>query len=359
MSKKMIKKTLSRAESDELIEDLTLNPYEVNESFRRGLNLEGNNYLEKIEKIVMENEKDIPNKNQKNFIKFFDNLNRKVTSKRNYDSPIEILTECERFGFDTETLLRLGTIVIESSPKTQQQQQHHSSQHAHAHDSDTEVVYDEELEVPFIRGVSDRSDDRYADDDFEEYTGDDVTEGIEDDSGRVTITPASSSGSTKGARAQTAQGLVAVPPAATATPPHEIIQTKGPRSMSAPVPALAPLDLLPFHEKPHKSQMKLTHRQAGWIKRGEWRLGSRIGSGSFGEVYQGMSDDGLLFAVKKMNIVPNKETANLASEIELMRVLDHPNIVKYLGVKVSYPSSSFPPLILSLSDAVRWMSMRV
>jgi hypothetical protein len=315
MSKK-IKKTLSRAESDELIEDLTLNPYEVNESFRRGLSLEGNNYLEKIEKIVMA-EKDIPNKNQKNFVRFFDNLNRKVSSKKSSEnSPIEILTECERFGFDTETLLRLGTIVIESSPKNYYHQE-----------SDPEVVQDED--VPLMRGVSDRSDDRYADDDFEEYTSDEVTEGIVDDSGGGRVT------STTGGRAHTAQGLVVA-----STTPHEI-QTKGPRSMSAPVPTLAPLDLLPFHEEPNKSQMKFTHRQAGWIKRGEWRLGSRIGSGSFGEVYQGMSDDGLLFAVKKMNIVPNKETANLASEIELMRVLDHPNIVKYLGVKVCSPLTLF------------------
>eukprot|EP00604_Paraphysomonas_vestita_P004202 CAMPEP_0174822094 /NCGR_PEP_ID=MMETSP1107-20130205/13157_1 /TAXON_ID=36770 /ORGANISM="Paraphysomonas vestita, Strain GFlagA" /LENGTH=600 /DNA_ID=CAMNT_0016040107 /DNA_START=550 /DNA_END=2352 /DNA_ORIENTATION=+ len=72
----------------------------------------------------------------------------------------------------------------------------------------------------------------------------------------------------------------------------------------------------------------------GWIKRGEWRLGEKIGSGSFGDVFQGMSDDGYLFAVKQLKIVDDKEIANLISEIELMQSLDHPNIVKYLGTTV-------------------------
>lgn len=271
------KKFINRSESDELIEDLTLNPYEVNESFRRGIQNEGDEYLEKIEKMVMA-EKDI-NKNNRNFIKFFDNLNRKVHKN---DSPIEILTECEKFGFDTETLLRLGTIVIESSPKLP--------------------------EIQISRGISDKSDERYADDDFEEYTGDDVTEDVE--------LP----------RAKTAQSIV---------PPPEV-KPKGPRIHSAPVALVTPLNINHFPtESNSSSQVKVNHKQAGWIKRGEWRIGTRIGSGSFGEVFQGMSDDGLLFAVKKLSLVPNKEIANLASEIELMRVLDHPNIVKYLGVKVT------------------------
>ena len=88
-------------------------------------------------------------------------------------------------------------------------------------------------------------------------------------------------------------------------------------------PALAPI---------RASKFKTT----SWIQRGQWRLGEKIGSGAFGEVFQGMSDDGFLFAVKRMNITNHKEVHNLTAEIELMQTLSHPNIVMYLGAKVCH-----------------------
>ncbi|CAE7786215.1 mkkA, partial [Symbiodinium microadriaticum] len=80
--------------------------------------------------------------------------------------------------------------------------------------------------------------------------------------------------------------------------------------------------------------MSSRFKTTSWIQKGQWRLGEKIGSGSFGEVFQGMSDDGFLFAVKRLHIVNHKEIVNLTSEIELMQSLSHENIVKYLGAKV-------------------------
>ncbi|CAM9099008.1 unnamed protein product, partial [Ectocarpus fasciculatus] len=66
-------------------------------------------------------------------------------------------------------------------------------------------------------------------------------------------------------------------------------------------------------------------------------MGDKIGSGAFGEVFQGLnSRNGQLFAVKRLKIVPGQaaELENLANEIDLMRTLVHPNIVQYIGTKV-------------------------
>lgn len=74
-----------------------------------------------------------------------------------------------------------------------------------------------------------------------------------------------------------------------------------------------------------------------WIAKGHWRMGDKIGSGAFGEVFQGLnSRNGQLFAVKRMKIYPGQATEleNLANEIDLMRTLVHPNIVQYIGTKV-------------------------
>jgi hypothetical protein len=73
-----------------------------------------------------------------------------------------------------------------------------------------------------------------------------------------------------------------------------------------------------------------------WIAKGNWRIGEKIGSGSFGEVFQGLNGYGKLFAVKRLALAGGKmaDLENLVSEIELMRSLSHPNIVEYIGTKV-------------------------
>ena len=76
-------------------------------------------------------------------------------------------------------------------------------------------------------------------------------------------------------------------------------------------------------------------RVAGWIRERQWSLGDKIGSGSFGEVYQGMNHQGRLFAVKQLHIAGQRNVVDeLANEIQLMRDYIHPNIVGYLGAEV-------------------------
>lgn len=92
-----------------------------------------------------------------------------------------------------------------------------------------------------------------------------------------------------------------------------------------------------------------------WIASRQWRLGEKIGSGSFGDVYMGLNNKvaivpnasipfltyflffskGKLFAVKKMNIKDKSTEVNdLISEIQMMRGLQHVNIVEYVGALV-------------------------
>ena len=76
--------------------------------------------------------------------------------------------------------------------------------------------------------------------------------------------------------------------------------------------------------------------QPSWIIKHKWVLGEKIGTGSFGEVYQGMNDMGRLFAVKRLHIAGQRNVVDtLANEIQLMRDYAHPNIVGYLGAEVN------------------------
>jgi mitogen-activated protein kinase kinase kinase len=74
----------------------------------------------------------------------------------------------------------------------------------------------------------------------------------------------------------------------------------------------------------------------------KWIKGALIGSGSFGSVYLGMDAfHGLLMAVKQVEL-PTGSSHNeerkksmlsaLEREIELLKDLQHPNIVQYLGM---------------------------
>ena len=72
-----------------------------------------------------------------------------------------------------------------------------------------------------------------------------------------------------------------------------------------------------------------------------WHKGALIGAGSFGRVFLGMNaTTGLLMAVKQVELPPKGTSASqrrkdmldsLEVEIELLKTLEHPNIVQYLG----------------------------
>ena len=62
-----------------------------------------------------------------------------------------------------------------------------------------------------------------------------------------------------------------------------------------------------------------------------------IGAGSYGRVFMGLNTDtGSLIAIKELVFSPDnqKEVAAMQQEINLMKSLDHPNIVKYLGTEM-------------------------
>ncbi|GAX12117.1 mitogen-activated protein kinase kinase kinase [Fistulifera solaris] len=70
------------------------------------------------------------------------------------------------------------------------------------------------------------------------------------------------------------------------------------------------------------------------IQRGEWVLGSKLGSGAFGVVHVGMNTaTGSLMAVKSIRM-ENVPMEDVRREIELLKSLDHPNIVVYHGAEM-------------------------
>jgi serine/threonine protein kinase len=77
-----------------------------------------------------------------------------------------------------------------------------------------------------------------------------------------------------------------------------------------------------------------------------WKRGEKLGEGAYAVVYQCLNlDTGRLHAVKHFRFSedPNKvlkEFANLKREITLMRLLEHPNIVRYYQTDVSPTNDS-------------------
>ncbi|XP_009765193.1 mitogen-activated protein kinase kinase kinase 1-like [Nicotiana sylvestris] len=67
-----------------------------------------------------------------------------------------------------------------------------------------------------------------------------------------------------------------------------------------------------------------------------WDKGDLLGRGSFGSVYEGISDDGFFFAVKEVSLLDQGDGGRqslyqLEQEIELLSQFEHENIVRYYG----------------------------
>ena len=72
------------------------------------------------------------------------------------------------------------------------------------------------------------------------------------------------------------------------------------------------------------------------VKKDQWRRGEKIGQGAFGMVYKGLNTaTGEIIAIKELNFdsshLKSRQLKEMIKEVELMRRLSHPNIVKYLG----------------------------
>ncbi|MCO5570987.1 hypothetical protein L7F22_024718 [Adiantum nelumboides] len=78
----------------------------------------------------------------------------------------------------------------------------------------------------------------------------------------------------------------------------------------------------------------LQHRSPSSAPR--WVRGSPLGSGSFGNVFLGLSlDDGLLFAVKSAPVAPSSQALSLQNEFHILHSLDSPHIVRCLGASLA------------------------
>jgi serine/threonine protein kinase/WD40 repeat protein len=67
-----------------------------------------------------------------------------------------------------------------------------------------------------------------------------------------------------------------------------------------------------------------------------WKRGEILGQGAFGVVYLGLNvESGELMAVKQINNdeLKSKELSSLENEINILRSLKHPNIVRYIGTE--------------------------
>ncbi|KAJ3050055.1 hypothetical protein HK097_008947 [Rhizophlyctis rosea] len=73
---------------------------------------------------------------------------------------------------------------------------------------------------------------------------------------------------------------------------------------------------------------------AGTNLAGTYQLGDCIGKGAFGSVYSGLNiETGEVVAIKQIRLanIPKSELGLIMSEIDLLKELNHPNIVKYTG----------------------------
>ncbi|THU60881.1 hypothetical protein C4D60_Mb07t17400 [Musa balbisiana] len=67
-----------------------------------------------------------------------------------------------------------------------------------------------------------------------------------------------------------------------------------------------------------------------------WMRGVLLGSGSYGKVYEGISDDGVFFAIKEVSLLDQGINApqcilQLEQEVALLSQFEHENIVQYYG----------------------------
>ncbi|KAM5582450.1 hypothetical protein ABKV19_002725 [Rosa sericea] len=64
-----------------------------------------------------------------------------------------------------------------------------------------------------------------------------------------------------------------------------------------------------------------------------WKKGHLLGSGSFGSVYEGISDGGCFIAVKEVSLLDQGKVSQLEQEIALLSQCKHENIVQYYGTQ--------------------------
>lgn len=90
-----------------------------------------------------------------------------------------------------------------------------------------------------------------------------------------------------------------------------------------------------FETRTIRSQLSQHHPGNGEEPVVEWKQGKVIDRGAFGTVFQGLTNGAQLIAVKEVYFNQNKDVdiqkQRLENEIEILKGLSHPNIVKFQG----------------------------
>ncbi|XP_047159440.1 mitogen-activated protein kinase kinase kinase 1-like isoform X3 [Vigna umbellata] len=90
---------------------------------------------------------------------------------------------------------------------------------------------------------------------------------------------------------------------------------------------------------PNSSNISPNGRIKRVITAGNWQKGELLGRGSFGYVYEGISEDGFFFAVKQVSLLDQgnqgrQSVYQLEQEIALLSQFEHENIVQYFGTEM-------------------------
>lgn len=97
-----------------------------------------------------------------------------------------------------------------------------------------------------------------------------------------------------------------------------------------------PLPLPPGVSRPVSSRRSFD-KTDGQSTKGQWQKGKLLGRGTYGSVYEATNrETGSLCALKEVDVIPDDSKSSecmrqLEQEIKVLRNLEHPNIVQYLG----------------------------
>ncbi|KAG5184776.1 kinase-like domain-containing protein [Tribonema minus] len=121
-------------------------------------------------------------------------------------------------------------------------------------------------------------------------------------------------------------------------------------------------DVCDARELQHVQKDVRNARELQHVQKGKWRLGPKIGKGSYAAVYKALNrESGQLLAAKVLplsaavlhhdNGTGSRELAEVELEVNLLRSMRHPNIVQYLGI--DFDVDSIAPYIGIDFDADR------
>ncbi|CAI9281815.1 unnamed protein product [Lactuca saligna] len=99
-------------------------------------------------------------------------------------------------------------------------------------------------------------------------------------------------------------------------------------------------NVYPLPRPPAPPRHVASRQSDGQSIKGQWQKGKLLGRGSYGSVYEAINrETGSLCAMKEVDIIPDDTKSSecirqLEQEIRVLRTLEHPNIVQYLGSEI-------------------------